>query len=127
MKNSKPKRGMLAPAPARDATIKFFDDLFNRRFSEADRSIQKLKEKKFNQTRFKEGYIHALEGILLSNRTGDERELYNKLNFDSSENKKYQREFKDFTVDSLHSEFDKGFFSAWHDLMHYQNNKGKKD
>lgn len=123
MKNSRTKRGMLAPVSTRDATIKFFDDLFNRRFSEADRSIKKLREKKFNEVRFKEGYIHALEGILLSNRTGDDRELYNKLTFELSEIQKYKKEFREFTVNSLHSEFDKGFFSAWHDLMHYRDSK----
>jgi hypothetical protein len=123
MKNSKTKRGMLAPLSARDPTIKFFDELFNRRFSEADRSIKKISEKKLNGAQFKEGYINALEGILLSNRTGDERELYNKLTYELSEIQKYKKEFRDFTVNSLHSEFDKGFFSAWHDLMHYQENK----
>lgn len=122
-KNSNTKRGMLAPLSARDTAIKFFDELFNRRFSEADRSIKKIREKKFNEAKFKEGYILALEGILLSNRTGDERELYNKLTFEPSEIQKHKKEFKDFTVTGLHSEFDKGYFSAWHDLMHYQENK----
>jgi hypothetical protein len=123
MKNSKTKRGMLAPLSARDATIKFFYELFNRRFSDADRSIKKIREKKFNEATFKEGYVHALEGILISNRTGDERELYNKLIFESSEIQKYKKEFRNFTVNGIHSEFDKGFFSAWHDLMHYQEKK----
>ena len=87
------------------------------------RSIKRIKEKKFYEAKFKEGYIHALEGILLSNRTGDERELYNKLTFEAPEIRKYKREFRDFTVNGLHSEFDKGFFSAWHDLMHYRDNQ----
>jgi hypothetical protein len=116
------KRGMLAPAAARNSTLKFFGNLFSRRFSDAERAIQELSEKKFNESQFKKGYIQALEGILVSNRSGDEREFYNKINFDSSEIKKYKNEFKNFTVNNFHSEFDKGFFSAWYDLMIYQDN-----
>ncbi|MFP3950604.1 MAG: hypothetical protein ACLFVP_00445 [Candidatus Bathyarchaeia archaeon] len=119
MRSSEVKEGLLAPKRAKDGVLRFFKNLIDRRFSDAERSIDAIKEKEFNRAEFKEGYIHALEGTLLSNRSGDDRDFYNKPNMGKEDFERYRKEFLEFVKGETRSVFDEGYFSAWADLMHY--------
>jgi hypothetical protein len=120
MKNSKIKRGMMIPSHARDLVIQFFEGLLDRRFTDAERTLVELREKRLNEEEFKKGYLHALEGLVLSSRSGDEREFYNWFDFNPDALKEYKQEFREFVKDNQHSTFDKGYFSAWSDLVQYR-------
>ncbi|MDH5792624.1 MAG: hypothetical protein OEZ44_10610 [Candidatus Bathyarchaeota archaeon] len=110
----------MASKAARDDIISFFDNLFARRFSDAERALEAVKEKSFGNTEFKEGYTKALEGLLQSYRSGDERDFLIRAPFDKKSMGRYKKEFREFIKDGIHAPFDIGFFMAWSDLLQYR-------
>jgi hypothetical protein len=120
------KRGLMASKKARDEIVNFFDDLEERKFTDASRTLQAIRKKKFGDADFTEGYIKALEGVLLSARTGDERDFLNRAPFDAKAMERYQNELKEFVKNGVHSPFDVGFFLAWSDLIRYRLDTKKK-
>ena len=120
MKRFDKPRGMTATGKTREAVIVFFDAIIERRFSDADKALVEVKIRKNPNPEFQEGYIKALEGILISARSGDERDFLNKASFTEEAMQKYSADFKDILQKGLPQLFDLGFFSAWADLMHYR-------
>jgi hypothetical protein len=110
----------MASKSTRNEVIAFFETLFARRFSDAERAIEAMKEKKIGDVEFKEGYVNALEGLLLSYRSGDERDFLNRAPFDKKSMARYKKEFTGFVRDGVRSPFDIGFFMAWSDLLQYR-------
>jgi len=116
----------MSSKTGRDDIITFFDYLFARRFSDAERAIEVVREKRFGDTEFKDGYVKALEGLLLSSRSGDERDFMNRAPFDKKSMERYKKEFRSFVRNGVHSPFDIGFFLAWSDLVQYRINTIKE-
>ena len=83
MRMPRAKRGMMASKTAREDIINFLKSVLERRFSDAERAINAVREKQFGNDEFKAGYLNALEGILLSLRSGDMRDFLNKAPFDA--------------------------------------------
>ncbi|MEM3736474.1 MAG: hypothetical protein QXJ75_00060 [Candidatus Bathyarchaeia archaeon] len=103
---------------------RFFQLTFNRDFAAAERILYKLKENPPGSMWFK-GYITALEGVLLAYRGRNDRYAFiNRLETDKENIARLQREFQDKARDLLFSEFDRGFFSAWFDLMGFIGRNG---
>jgi hypothetical protein len=96
--------------------------MLDRRFTEAEKALRALKERKFQNEEFRAGYINALEGLILSVRSGDERDFYNRNNFEDRGLKTYREEFKEHRKSPIRTQFDSGYFAAWSDIMQYQNN-----
>jgi hypothetical protein len=117
----------MASKKARDDVIAFFENLGERRFRDASRALKALKKKSFGDPEFSEGYIKGLEGLLLSARTGDERDFLNRAPFDPQSMKRYKKEFSEFVKNGVRSPFDVGFFLAWSDMVQYRLKHGKKD
>ncbi len=117
---------MMASKTARGDIINFFKSALERRFSDAERAINAVREKRFGDEEFKAGYLNALEGILLSLRSGDMREFLNKAPFDAKSMEKYKREFGAFVREDVRTPFDRGYFSAWSDFTHYRLNMEKE-
>ena len=115
----------MASNTARGDIINFFKSVLDRRFSDAERVIKAVREKRFGNDEFKAGYLNALEGILLSLRSGDVRDFLNKAPFDTKSMKKYKREFGAFVREGVHTPFDTGYFSAWSDFTQYRLNLEK--
>ena len=113
---------MMAPRAAGENIIAFFKSVLERRFSEAERAINAVREKRFGSTEFKAGYLNALEGILRSIRSGDERDFINKAPLDDKSMERYKRRFGAFLREAIHEPFDRGYFSAWSDFMRYRLN-----
>ena len=88
--------------------------------------LKVVREKRFGNTEFKEGYVKALEGLLLSYRSGDERDFLNRAPFDRKSMQRYKKEFRAFVRDGVHSPFDVGYFMAWSDLVQYRLDTKKK-
>ena len=119
---SKLKRGIIAPKAAKDNIIAFFKNVLERRFSEAEREIKKIRDKNLSNDDFMSGYLNALEGIVTSIRSGDERDFINKLPQDDKSMRGYKRSFGEFLKGDTQDPFDRGYFSAWSDFIHYRLN-----
>jgi hypothetical protein len=105
------------PIPAALVT-RFFQLLVNRQFTEAERELERLKQK-MQKTEWNRGYFRALYGMFLSRKAnGDSYTFLSRLDLDDkSALHSYRREFLDHVRNRLHGDFDRGFFSAWADCM----------
>jgi hypothetical protein len=113
------KRGLMS-TKSKDDIINFFESLKARRFSDAEKALQVIKDTRFGDSDFKKGYINALEGLLLSHRTGDERDFLQRAPFDKKSMRSYSKDFKDFVKNGYRSPFDVGYFLAWSDMLQYR-------
>jgi len=96
---------------------RFFQLVTRRRFAEAKRILERLKEKA-SKTEWNRGYFRALYGILLARRSNDPYVFLSSLDFgDKDTLRDYRREFLKHAKNRLHSDYDRGFFSAWADYM----------
>jgi hypothetical protein len=109
------------PIPSALVT-RFFQLLVNRQFSEAERELERLKQK-MQKTEWNRGYFRALYGMFLSRKAnGDSYALFSRMDLkDKSALNGYRREFLEHVKNKLHGEFDRGFFSAWADCMRVLN------
>lgn len=93
--------------------VRFFQLVSERKFTEAERVLERIKEKA-TKTEWNQGYLQALNGILLMQKTNDPYAFLSNINFsDKSEIRKYRLEFLQYAKDGLHADYDRGFFSAW--------------
>lgn len=99
--------------------------MLDRRFTDAEKALDAIKTRKFTDEEFKTGYINALDGLFLSVRSGDERDFYNRNNFDEKSLKAHRDEFKEFRKTPIRTQFDSGYFAAWSDIMQYKGNVEK--
>jgi len=97
--------------------VRFFQLVKGRRFAEAERVLERTRLKT-NETEWNSGYLHALDGILLAQKSGDSYSFLNNVNFeDENELKKFRKEFLKEYKNKIHADFDRGFFAAWADYM----------
>ncbi|MEM3596939.1 MAG: hypothetical protein QXJ53_02250 [Candidatus Bathyarchaeia archaeon] len=100
---------------------RYFQLLVNRQFTEAERELERIKQK-MHKTEWNRGYFRALYGMLLVRRSNssnnDSYAFFAKLDLsDKAALNAYKREFLEHVKNRLHGEFDRGFFSAWADCM----------
>jgi hypothetical protein len=119
-KTSNTTKGFTVSGKTRETVISFFGNVLDRKFSDAERDLEEMKTKKFTDEEYRAGYLNALEGILLSIRSGDERDFLNKVELSNENARRYKAEFKDFSLKPIRSNFDQGFFAAWQDLMKFR-------
>jgi len=95
---------------------RFFQLVENRQFAEAERELERIKQKMENNE-WNKGYLEALNGILLSTKmNNDNYSLLSKINpKDGKTLKEYRKEFLKQVNNRLREDYDKGFFSAWAD------------
>jgi hypothetical protein len=97
--------------------VRFFQLVKGRRFAEAERVLERIR-KKTNETEWNSGYLQALDGILLAQRSSDSYAFIKKVNFDDEkELKKFRKELLDEYKNKIHADYDRGFFAAWADYM----------
>ncbi len=105
--------------PIQSALVtRFFELVVNRQFTEAERELEKLKQR-MQKTEWNRGYFRALYGMFLSRKAnGDEYAFFSRIDLqDKAAMNTYRREFSGHVKNKLHGDFDKGFFSAWTDCM----------
>lgn len=122
MTKTSKNRGIIVTGKNRELLTRFLKNLFGRKFTDAERILESFKERDFINEEFKKGYLNALEGMLLSSRSGDERDFYNKANFNNKNLHEYKKEFSSIRDKVSSSNFDRGYFSAWSDLTQYKRN-----
>ena len=97
---------------------RFFQLVAERRFAEAERMLERSR-KRARRNEWNTGYFQALSGILLAQRSNDDRYLFlpsvNPTN--KNELESYRRDFLEHTRDMIHADYDRGFFSAWNDYI----------
>lgn len=106
-------------APVKAAyVIRFFQLVTARQLTEAERELQRIKEK-IERTEWNHGYYRALQGMLLSKRNNNDQTTF--LSSIDPNNKRaileFRREFQEKTESRLYTDYDRGFFSAWTDYM----------
>lgn len=105
------------PIPSALVT-RFFQLLVNRQFTEAQRELERLKQR-MQKTEWNRGYFRALYGMFLSRKAnGDANTFFSRIDLeDRAALNEYRREFLDHVRNRLHGDFDRGYFSAWADCM----------
>jgi hypothetical protein len=95
----------------------YFQLVAKRQFAEAERILERMKLKT-EKTERNRGYLQALHGILLSNKSNNDQYAFlsNISLNDKTALEKHRREFLKHARNSLHAEYDRGFFSAWADF-----------
>jgi hypothetical protein len=97
---------------------RFFQLIVNRQFTEAERELERVKQK-MQKTDWNKGYFRGLYGMYLSRRSnGDGYSFLSKIDMtDRGALHAYRREFLEHISSRVHGDFDRGFFSAWADCM----------
>jgi hypothetical protein len=96
---------------------RFFQLVDGRRFAEAERVLERIRLKT-NETEWNSGYLHALDGMLFTQKSGDSYSFLNNANFkDEKELKKFKKEFLKKSKNKINADYDRGFFAAWADYM----------
>lgn len=105
------------PIPSALVT-RFAQLLVNKQFAEAERELERLKQK-MHKTEWNRGYFRALYGMLLIRRSNnsDSYSFFAKLDLTDKEAlQAYRKEFLSHVKNRLHGDFDRGYFSAWADF-----------
>ncbi len=97
---------------------RFFQLVTARRFAQAERVLLRLRQK-ISRTEWNTGYFQALRGMLLAQKTNDDRYVFlSNANFKNhNELQKYRREFLRQARNKLHADYDRGYFAAWASYM----------
>jgi len=97
---------------------RFFQLLVNRRFAEAERELERIKQK-MHKTEWNRGYFRALYGMLIARKSNNDNYAFlSKVDFnDKKVLQNYRKEFRGHVKSKLHGDFDRGFFSAWTNCM----------
>lgn len=97
---------------------RFFQLITTRQFAEAERVLERIKQK-ITLSERNRGYYQALYGMLLTQRSNNDRYAFF-TNLGTSTKKalhESRREFLRQSEHRLHADYDRGFFSAWADYM----------
>jgi hypothetical protein len=96
---------------------RFFQLVEGRRFAEAERVLERIRFKT-NKTEWNSGYLHALDGVLFTQKSGDSYSFLNNINFkDERELKRCKKEFLRKSKNKINADYDRGFFAAWADFI----------
>jgi len=97
---------------------RFFQLIREKKFAEAERQLQRLKQK-LEENEWNQGYFKALTGMLISAKSNNDMYSFlSKINGkDGKILKEYRKEFIKQVNNRLREEYDRGFFSAWADYI----------
>lgn len=102
-----------------DTMNRFFQNVEMRAWTDAEKELDTVRQKAQNTAWYK-GYVKALEGLLLTYRSNDDKYIYlpRALANRSEDNiKQLQKEFGEFASNEIHGEYDRGYFKALADYV----------
>ena len=102
-----------------DTVNRFFQNVETRAWTDAEKELDAVRQKAQNTAWYK-GYVKALEGLLLTYRSNDDKYIYlpRALANRSEDNiKQLQKEFGEFASNEIHGEYDRGYFKALADYV----------
>jgi len=107
---------LTKPVPKIYST-RFFQLITSRQFAEAERILERIKQKMHVSDRNR-GYFQALYGMLLTMKNSDRYAFLSTVDLtDMKQLKNYRKEFLSHVERRLHDEYDRGYFEAWSDYM----------
>ena len=96
---------------------RFFQLITSRQFAEAERILERVKQKMHASDRNR-GYFQAMYGMLLTMKNSDRYAFLSTLDLSNGKIlKSYRHEFLSHTENRLHDDYDRGYFEAWADYM----------
>ena len=99
-------------------TARFFQLLTQRSIAEAERVLERIKEKAGKLDDWTMGYMAALEGALIALKSNDDRYAFIlRTDVDNKSLYRLKNEFVRHERSETHSDYDRGFFSAWAEYM----------
>jgi hypothetical protein len=99
-------------------TTRFFQLLTQRSIAEAERVLERIKEKAGKQDERTMGYMAALEGALIALKSNDDRYAFIlRTDADDKSLNRFKNEFSRHERSEVHADYDRGFFSAWTEYM----------
>ncbi len=96
------------------SVTRFLQLVEDRAWTEAEKELDTIRQKSENSP-WSKGYVKALEGLLLTYRSNDDKYIYLPralLDRSGDSLTSLQREFAEFSANELHGEYDRGFFKA---------------
>jgi hypothetical protein len=90
-----------------------------RAWTDAEKELDGIRQKAENALWYK-GYVKALEGLLLTYRSNDDKYIYlpKMLGTRGEESiNQLRKEFGDFASNEIHGEYDRGYFKALEDYI----------
>lgn len=102
-----------------DSVNRFFQNIEARTWTDAEKELDAIKQKVENEPWYK-GYVKALEGLLLTYRTNDDKYIYLPkalANRTEESVNKLRKEFGDFATNEIHGQYDRGYFKALEDYV----------
>jgi len=99
---------------------RFFQLVSERKFAEAERILERIyaRMKNSRKEEFNRGYLDALNGIILSFRSGGSYEFFSNLDLtDVTSLKKHYKDFKRHARGMFQADYDRGYFSALADFL----------
>lgn len=107
---------MTKPVPKIYST-RFFQLVTSRQFAEAERILERIKQKMHVSDRNR-GYFQALYGMLLTMKNTDRHAFLSTVDLtDKKQQKACKKEFQSHMESQLHDDYDRGYFEAWSDYM----------
>jgi len=112
-KKTKSNAAAEKPEPTLNiSTDKFFQAVNDRRISDAEKELDGIRTN-IPATESANGYLKALEGLLLAAKTTDDKYLYlSKIEMTPTKVKALRKEFAQHGTNGLHSDYDRGYFQA---------------
>ena len=109
---AKPKPKPIHP-PEIANSDKFYRAVIERRISDAEKELDSIRATIPAATETARGYMKALEGLLLTAKSNDDKYLYlAKIEKTSTKLRTMRREFSAQTANTLHTDYDRGYFQA---------------
>jgi hypothetical protein len=90
-----------------------------RAWTDAEKELDGIRQKAENALWYK-GYVKALEGLLLTYRTNDDKYIYlpRMLGTRGEESiNQLRKDFGEFAANEIHGEYDRGYFKALEDYV----------
>ena len=102
---------------AREALKAFLVSFSAGRYAEAERALEALAKHLKRRGEWGRGYLQALKGMLEARRTGDKYAFLLNVEEEPKSLRALRREFSGHLKAKGHTDYDRGFFSAWRDLV----------
>ena len=98
---------------------KFLEHVEARAWTDAEKELDTIRQKSDN-SQWSRGYVKALEGLMLTYRTNDDKYIFlPKILANRTEDTigNLKKEFSEFAANELHGEYDRGYFKALDDYF----------
>ena len=105
------------PEETKNHLSQYFHLIVEKRFGEAEKKLDEIRQtaRRSEQDR---GYLKAVEGLLLTYRSSDDKYLYlTNIELTAKNVEALKKEFNEQATSPLHEDYDKGYFSALGDFM----------